>query len=123
MKKEIKLDEVKRLSPIAETKGLQQHEVSALATIMQNQLAPDATVSSYAVKEDMNRSGFTDIAVSLALKSLLKKGMVEVKQEFDRNGEEYHAYVVSENGEEWLQQNMDKLILQIEPKRHDDIPF
>lgn len=123
MEKEIKLDEVKRLSPIAETKGLQQHEVSALATIMQNQLAPDATVSSYTVKEDMNRSGFTDIAVSLALKSLLKKGMVEVKQEFDRNGGEYHAYVVSENGEDWLQQNLDKLILQIQPKTDHDIPF
>ncbi len=126
MKKEINLNEVKRLTPIAETKGLQQHEVSTLATIMQNQLSPDATVSSYTVKEDMNRSGFTDIAVSLALKSLLKKGMVEIKSEFDSSGGEYLAYVVSERGEKWLQQNLNKLILQREPQKEpqrDDIPF
>ncbi|MGB7582087.1 MAG: hypothetical protein WBL85_06535 [Sedimentisphaerales bacterium] len=129
MKKEIKLDEVKRLrlSPIAETQGLKQHEVTALATIMQNQLTPESTVLSYTVKEDMNKAGFTDIAVSLALKSLLKKGMVRIKQGTNYDGEEYHAYIVSKNGEEWLQQNLDKLILQMEhrnlKKITDDIPF
>jgi hypothetical protein len=123
MKKEVILDEVKQMSPIAETKGLQQHEVAALATIMQNQLAPNMIVPTYLVKNDMNSSGFTDIAVSLALKSLLKKGMVINKKQFDSSNEEFFAYTVTESGEEWLQQNMNKLNLRMEPKKVDDIPF
>jgi hypothetical protein len=125
MKKEVVLDKVKQMSPIAETEGLQQHEIAALATIMQNQLAPETTVSTYVIKNDMNNSGFTDIAVSLALKSLLKKHMVTSSREFDVQAEEhFFTYAVTELGEKWLLQNMDKLNLRRDPnKKVDDIPF
>ena len=55
----------------------------------------------------MNSAGFTDIAVSLALKSLSQKGMIITNQRTDFNGNEYLAFDVTPVGAEWLLRNQD----------------
>jgi hypothetical protein len=67
----------------------------------------------------MSKSGFTDIAVSLALSSLKKKDMVLVNSVEDNYGNYYSTYFVTPTGEEWLLANQEQLVL----KKDDDIPF
>ncbi len=66
----------------------------------------------------MNKAGFTDIAVGIALKTLAKKGMVESDLWNDQNGDPYTIYITTPNGDQWLIENQDKLELKIE-----DVPF
>ena len=74
--KQEKIGRISRVSPIAATEGLTQHEMVALVTIMQNSFISVGGVGAYRIKEGMNNGGFTDIAISLALKSLGQTGMV-----------------------------------------------
>ena len=50
----------------------------------------------------MNRSGFTKIAVTLALASLLRKGMIEDDIDSDEYGNQYTTYLISKRGMDWL---------------------
>lgn len=127
LNKQRQIDKVSKISPVAETEGLAQHEIVGLVTIMQNSFITLSGVSAHTIKEDMNNAGFTDIAVSLALRSLGQKGMISSKKEYDEQyGEEYRVFIIERKGEEWLLHNQDKLVLKQEiqsQKVSDDIPF
>lgn len=114
LKKEKQISSLASSSPLNETEGLSTHEIVALATVMQNQFSPTDTVAAYQIKGDMNKAGFTDIAVSISLRSLSRKNMVASDMTSDFNGNEYAAYRVIEKGEDWLFKNQDKLVLQHE---------
>ena len=118
----------KMISPpvVKDTEGLNQHELITLVTIMQNSFLSNGYVSGWQVQTDMNKAGFTDIAVSIALKTLAAKEMIDSSLEHDENGEPYAAYATKDKGEKWLITNQDKLTLTAEPNRvppEDDIPF
>ncbi len=116
-----------KISSVTETEGLSQHEIVALVTVMQNSFISIEGVSAHTIKEDMNNAGFTDIAVSLALRSLGQKAMISSEKNYDEQyGYEYKAYTVQPKGDEWLLNNQDKLVLKQEKQVVDtinDIPF
>lgn len=125
--KQEKIGNISTISPIADTQGLNQHEMVALVTIMQNTIMSINGVFGWNIKQDMNKAGFTDIAVNLALRSLVQKSMARCDTASDMN-EEYIVYFVTETGEQWLLNNQDKLILKKEPPKsekvaEDEIPF
>ncbi|MEA1978687.1 MAG: hypothetical protein U9N80_12405 [Chloroflexota bacterium] len=109
LEKERTIGLISNLPPIADTEGLSQHELVALVTVMQNRLAPEDVVSAYTIKEDMNRAGFNDLGVSIALHGILDKGMVTTAIETDWNGNDYAAYSMTEEGVQWLLRNQDEL--------------
>ncbi len=125
------LSRVVGMPSIADTEGLSHHEMVALVTIAENIDSPSDRVGTYGIKEDMNRAGFTKIAVTLALTSLLRKGMIEDSMDSDINGNEFFLYNISSKGMEWLLQNQDKLVLKVQKSKaaqvlekiDDDIPF
>ena len=122
LKKQEEIGKVSKLSPIADTQGLNQHEIVALVTIMQNDFISTGGVSAWSIKQDMNSAGFTDIAVSIALRCLVQKEMTRTDIETDINGNESAIYFVTESGEQWLLNNQDKLVLKEEPPKHDGVP-
>lgn len=130
-KKLVAISSTSQISPVAETEGLSAHEMVALVTIMQNNFLTDGTVSAWTIQQDMNKAGFTDIAVSLALKSLILKSMILIETDSDQNGEPFSVYRTSDKGEGWLLQNQNKLVLKKEQPYEnpppypsdDDIPF
>ena len=113
LEKERTIGRISNLPPIADAEGLSQHEFVALVTVMQNRMSPEDVVPAYTIKEDMNRAGFNDLGVSLALQGILDKGMVtsaiETVWEEDIR---YTAYSVTEEGVRWLMRNQDKLVLK-----------
>ncbi len=128
LKKQAEIARVTSISPIADTQGLKPHEMVALVTVMQNSFISVEGVSGWSVKKDMNEAGYTDIAVSLALTGLVHKEMLRFDTGQDIDGEEYIMYLVTQNGEQWLLNNEDKLVLKQEaPKKkeppNDDVAF
>ena len=127
LKKQREIGTASKISSVTETEGLSQHEIVALVTVMQNSFISLEGVSAHTIKEDMNNAGFTDIAVSLALRSLGQKGMILSEKGYDEQyGYESKAYTVQRKGEEWLLNNQDKLVLKEEKQvvdSSDEIPF
>lgn len=129
LKKQEEIGSISSMSPVAETEGLTQHEMVALVTVMQNTFISIGGVSAHTIKEDMNKAGFTDIAVSLALKSLGQKGMLNSDTEQDEGGYSFVVYNITSNGENWLLNNQDKITLKEKIKKdttsvlEEDVPF
>jgi len=109
--KEEKLERVVQPTSIADVEGLSQHELVALVAIAENIDTPVSGVSAYTVRNDMERAGFTRVAVTLALGQLARKGFVTHHEERDWN-DSYTAYSLTEHGINWLYQYQDLLVLR-----------
>jgi hypothetical protein len=136
-KKAEKLQTVAAMSEIQNTAGLLNHEIAALVTIFSESRSPDEGYSVYFVKDKMGRSGYTPMAVSLAIEGLLRKDMIERFEAVDREAREsYTACRLSPKGIDWLLHNQNRFRLkknEPEPVEEDnpaattvgddDIPF
>lgn len=129
LRKEDTLGRLAGSAVVADVEGLNPFEIVALATIAANASAPDDTVSVWAIRQDMDRAGYTRVACTLSLGSLLAKGMVESHREEDRDGDIFTSFSVTHRGFDWLLKNQDRLVLRrpdgpVEsPLGDDDLPF
>ena len=126
LKKKEEISEAATISPVKDTKGLAQHEVVALVTVMENSFIYGGLVPAQTIRRDMNKAGFTDIAVSLAMKVLRKKDMILASEGHNEDdGTPFDVYGMATQGEEWLlaNQNQLKLVKDKEPPAKPDIPF
>jgi hypothetical protein len=104
-------------SPLKESEGLSQQEMVCLVVVMESSLTPGDTVGPFQIQKDMTRLGFTPVAVSLSLRSLLKKEMLETTEVYDQDSNDSATvYRIVQKGEDWLLSNQDKLVLRQEPK-------
>lgn len=114
-------------TPIKETEGLKSHEIALLILIMENSISIDDCYSIYSLKNEMNKSGYTDIATSVGIRTLSKLGMIETFKEIDvyTNGQEYHSCRLTEIGEDWILSNQDQLQFRLSKDliEEDDLPF
>lgn len=119
--------DISNLSPIANAEGLSEHEMVALVVIAQDL---DGPVSSYIVVREMKSAGYTDIAASLAVRSLCRKQYLTAGEGEDQNGNAYAQYSTTDAGFRWLESNQSKLTLRKGQKRiassteeEEPIPF
>ena len=123
------LGAVSKLSPTQETEGLAPHEVAALIILMENRISPHSTVTPNAIQERMRRSGFTDIAVSIALTSLDEKGYLAYGTDSDDFRNTWTTCAITPKGFKWIRDNQSSLVLRMrEPEpppelADEDIPF
>lgn len=116
------LSVVSEISKVTKFEGLEQHEVVCLATLAENLAHPGDIASVYQIKRDMESSGFTKVASTIAIVMLLKKQFITQEEFQDETGEYYTGYKLTEAGWEWVLSNKDKFVLH-KPKPEDDIPF
>ena len=131
LRKKEKLDQV--TSPIADIEGLSQHEMAVLVAIAENLESQYDAVSTYTVRQDMERMGFTKVATFLALTTLVRKKLAVDQEEQSMNADDtYITYRLTQDGINWLMANQEKLLLKAEPPpepehpgsaEDDDIPF
>lgn len=116
------------------TAGLDQHEVALLVAVAGWASRDDETVRVQSVRGDMLRLGYADIAASLAIAELRRRGFIECMEEFDdtiNGAESYTACRIKAPGWEWLLANKDRLEMKKKrkPREQDpeanygDIPF
>jgi hypothetical protein len=63
----------------------------------------------------MNKAGYTDLATSVGLRTLKRKGMVETFKDIDEyhNGE-YYGCRLTVLGDDWILENQDQLVFRTE---------
>jgi hypothetical protein len=98
----------------APKEGFNEHEVVALAAIAQNLSHDSDHASVYQVQRDMEASGYTKVACTLALKMLSRRGYVTSRPFADFN-EEYYGYELTPMGWDWVLENQNRFSLR-EPK-------
>jgi hypothetical protein len=117
LNKEERILQLSKISPVADVEGLAQHEMVALVAITESLDNPVAAVPVYMIRQSMEKAGFTRVACTLGLASLLKKQMVATVDSVDYEGEPFTAYRIRTAGIDWLEANQHLLVLQ------EELPF
>lgn len=126
LKHEIQINEIAHMSPVVAVEGLEQHEIATLISVAQQIDDPTSGISTYHIRQDMEKAGFTKIATTLGLSRLMGKQMLEGSEDHDFDGSIYTSYRVTDKGMRWLFQNQDKLKLKqdlIDLTPEFDVPF
>jgi len=124
LEKEQSIDALSAMPVLQTTEGLSDHEIVALVTVAKNAEIPGGEVSAWTVKRDCEGAGYTGIAVTLALRGLLRRGYIKKSFDMDERGQQYGTYVITEHGLDWLETNQNRLVLRRRPKKKtDDVPF
>jgi nucleoside 2-deoxyribosyltransferase len=110
--KEERLERIVQPSSVADVQGLTQYELVALVSIAENSDAPSSAVPAHDIRNDMERSGFTRVAIMLALGQLARKGLVSWFDDEDYNRNPCRAYKLTEEGLNWLFEHQDLLVLR-----------
>ena len=121
---------VASLSPVKTDGGLTSYELAAMVVIMESRLAPGEGITPHDIQKDMRKAGYLDIATSLSLESLTRKGMIEyIDAEGENYGEPYTYPVctLTRRGLDWMLENQGRFRLLKQkdaPEPSDeDIPF
>jgi nucleoside 2-deoxyribosyltransferase len=125
MEKRDALGSIGTIASVTQIEGLEQFEIAALVAVAQQIDGPDDEVSAYVVRQDMENAGFTKLAATLGLRSLLDKRLLITEELADVDGSRYTAYQPTTEGVRWLFANRDKLTLKTPPRApaDDSIPF
>ncbi|CAN5489710.1 hypothetical protein BH10BAC2_BH10BAC2_11920 [soil metagenome] len=99
---------------------MKSHEVAVLIILTENQLTSEESLAIYNLKAHMNKAGYTDVATSVGIKSLVKKGFISTFIVQDYNGNDYSATRLTDDGDNWIMSSRDQLVFRIEPKTEDD---
>lgn len=93
-------------TPVHDTAGLESHEIAILLILMAKQLTPQDDVSVFMLKQDMEKAGYNPIAVSVGLRTLAQKQMIETLTGYDEYGQSnYPACRLLSLGDEWVIKN------------------
>ena len=114
---------VKKLNetPVVDTEGLKSYEIALLILITNHNVADESGVSVWRLNDEMNKSGYNDIATSVGVMSLEKVKMIETLKLNDLDGSQYTACKLTEKGKEWILTNQDRLEFRKQDKY--DLPF
>lgn len=131
LKKTEAMQTIASLSPVKDTEGLSPYEIAAMVSIIENRLNPDDEVTPHQIRNDMQKAGFTNIAASLSLESLKRKGMTDFDHGQDYSGNSYPTVILTSKGMDWILESQSVFKLSIlddipneEPQiSDDDIPF
>jgi hypothetical protein len=103
-------------NPVQESEGLQQHEVTMMLLLLENQIIEEQTVSARRLQIDMEKAGFTIAASNIAFRELKKKGLITQAKEYsEHDGEAYIVFNLTPQGEDWILSNKDKATFKKQP--------
>lgn len=105
-------------TPISDARGFTPYELALLAFLIAEM---DGT-SFYMLTQRMANAGFNDVATSLGVKLLIRKGLVSVQDREDEEGFIYKNYELTENGESFVLDNT-HLFDTKQKKKEDELPF
>lgn len=125
LKRQATTEAIAAASPVKTTEGLRPHEIASLAFVMVNADSGGSGASSFSIKADMEKAGYTTAAAQLGLIRLTRVGFVEAYEEHDYNDNSYTAYRLTREGEDWLLDNQDKLQIRVSggPRRQTELQF
>lgn len=124
--KEKSIDALAEMPVLKPTEGLSDHQIVALLSVAVGADVPGGPVSAFWVKRDCQRAGYTEIAVTLALRSLIRGNYIEMSFDTGERGEQFPTYNTTELGLDWLEANQSRLVLRrkVQQKAGDaDVPF
>ena len=131
LKKRENLGKLGSVTSISKVEGLEQYEIAGLVAVAEEVNDPEDGISAWMFSQNMKQAGFTQVASTLALSSLLDGEILERFSYYNRSEDStYPALRITPKGMKWLLANKANLNLRIAAKApqgvgitEDDIPW
>jgi hypothetical protein len=108
--------------PVAPVSGLSPIELTILAVAAGTADGPEAGFSVWKVRNDAEKTGLTNIAISLALRRLTVKQFLEETLVEEYGNEPYTGMKITGLGWDWIDANEDSFVLR-RPQRESQRPL
>jgi hypothetical protein len=115
---------------VPEASGLVDHERVTLEVAAELATSPNDKVSVFSIKKMVEECGYRQLAGTIAIKMLERKGLIEMVEDEDYNRNIFWAVVITDEGWLWLEMNNHNLDLKLPPKTSptpqdhaDEVPF
>ena len=105
------LGQLGSVTSISRVEGLEQYEIAGLVAVAEEVNDPEDGISAWMFSQNMKQAGFSNLAGTLALKSLLDREMLERFEDENYDGEPFTAFKVTSEGMAWLLTNKGILTL------------
>ena len=105
------LGQLGSVTSISRVEGLEQYEIAGLVAVAEEVNDPEDGISAWMFNQNMKQAGFSNLAGTLALKSLLDREMLERFEDENYDGETFTAFKVTSEGMAWLLTNKGILTL------------
>lgn len=100
------------------TAGLVDYEAAALACVASGIGGLDDFVSSWVLRQEMEKAGYNQLACNVAVRGLRTKGLLVVEmQEQGSNDGPFEAYRMNDRGWDWITENTHALNLKAPQKK------
>lgn len=86
-----------------------EEEITFIVAFLRNQDSSEVGVSTYSIKQELEKCGFSNVYFSLGLMNLEKKDFIVIGDEVDYNGNEYSAVKLTASGNDWVLKNTDTI--------------
>jgi len=122
-----RVKKIRVLKPGSESEtDLEDYEVAVLSAAFAFWPTTEGGISHWKLDQEIKEMGFTEVALALGVSGLIEKALLTEKLLIDHQyqEEEYKAYLVTNAGIHWLQEN--KKILSVKqslPENIQDVPF
>ncbi len=104
--------------PVEETGGLTSHEIAVLVVLMENRAYPTLHTTGWGIIDQLVAMEYRKVAATLAIESLVRKGMVELDRYLDPEDREVvSGYLITASGIDWLMSNQHQLVLRSEKEQ------
>jgi len=117
------IESIASASPLTEVEGLSTHETVALAVLMSELPTPEGQIYPQEFKDAMARAGFNAAASNLSIVSLVRRGLIILKDYEGRYEDEpVKVLTLAPAGIDWLLQNLNRLNLTFDTGRDSTVP-
>ena len=86
-------------------------EVATVGVLASETVFGDRGLSEYNLRRSVSAQGFTDLAVNVSIRKLLRLSFIETDILTDRDGDSYSVFSLSDKGWVWVESNLDKFNL------------
>jgi hypothetical protein len=102
-------------------------EIACIGVIASNSASDGEAITIYDLRKEMAQAGYTSIATNVAVRALLRRGYISIRNEADYD-QNYHSVFIQNSGWEWVEKNIGHFTLRELPATKDttlddDIPF
>jgi hypothetical protein len=119
-----KMRNIASMSPVQDVEGLSPHEIAALSVIFADRTGPGSAIDIFDIKREMEKAGFTPLAVNLSLESLGQKDLAKFQYAvLEEGGDPMPTYVITKSGIQWIMKNQEKLVLRAEDTKRQLTPY
>ena len=121
--KKITEQPVSEAQQVVPTQDLNAEEISVITIAASEATIPKSAVDAWTLRQEAIRTGVTKLGCTLAIRSLKRRGFVEIREGDNENGDYYQNITVTDSAWTYIHSNRSLFSLSKRRGKEDNVPL